>query len=227
MAERKVWFGVGSANGAQSPIYSLFHSTKSADVYVTGRAIGRTIKASLHKSGHWRFAYVENSDEAKALSEGANRAFVKWERPAPFEPGLTRARVIIVPPSVVTTWNAKLEQPHKVVWVPVPRRDSAVYFDVILSAPGWTGGTWNGGEWPGKNAAASTLLYSQLLANGETVWLVAFQRNFDEQHWISYFGLEPQLINLRWNFFAVHKTGGYGVYVEAPMQIREAENAPS
>src|ERR1700730_5680249 len=108
MAKRKVWFAVGSANGPQSPVYSLFFNTTKADVYVSGRAIAHEVKASLHASGRWRVGFIQESPHEATTRDNRSkdRAFVKWERPGPFEPGLTRGFQIVVPPSVVTNFNA-------------------------------------------------------------------------------------------------------------------------
>lgn len=217
LARRKVWFGVGSASGRQSPVYSVFFSTRKGDVYVSGRAIAHDVKASLHESGRYRIARVAKPNADELTPDAADRAFVKWNRPSPFEPGLTRALQIVVPPSVVTDLNARLDEPEKVVWVPPAPDSFATYFDVIFSVAGWRGTKWNGGEWPGKDAVDSTLIYSHPLCNGESLWVVACVLDFDEAGWIKHHGIEPEPLNIRTMYFATHKRGGHGVYVEAPL----------
>lgn len=73
--------------GLRSSIWKLV-VTKSGEVYLMERGVGRDLKFSLHRSGDWRFAWTEKrgaltpSGENWAATYGG-RIVDRWRRPAP------------------------------------------------------------------------------------------------------------------------------------------------
>ncbi|WP_198950672.1 hypothetical protein [Kineosporia sp. A_224] len=109
------------------------------DVYVYERTTGSYLKASLHKSGVWRYAWVEREPTPDAVQEfidrTGDRVVDRWERPSPLGDTLT------VGYSIFTTADdirPALDQPNvtrKVGWLPAPRAGQVSYITVSLMRP--------------------------------------------------------------------------------------------
>ncbi len=83
----KVRFAIGRPGGAYSGIWAFWGN--NSDFYIGARSILGSMKISLHKSGKCRVALTDQHFTAlaqKGLSVPTDRAFVKWERlPTPEE----------------------------------------------------------------------------------------------------------------------------------------------
>src|SRR3954454_17247529 len=92
-------FGVRAPDGRQSSVRRLW--THNGDVYIAARSIAGELKASLHKSGVWRWALTEAHQRSvgSLIAPEADRAVRSWRRPPEVGPGLTRALEIVVPSS--------------------------------------------------------------------------------------------------------------------------------
>src|SRR5687767_14251758 len=98
-----VRFGVGEPASDRSSVWRVWVPKGSNDVYIAARTLGGTLKVSLHVSGRWRTAFTSESASRGVpwLQPGTDRALEKWNRPAEFVPGVTRAFVVTIPSSEV------------------------------------------------------------------------------------------------------------------------------
>ena len=95
-----VRFAVGEPDGPRSAVWRLWihnHPDKS-DIFVSPRNVAGVIKASLHQSGRWRFAFT--SEYAKREFDHledplGNRLVHQWTRPDVISPGVTLAFRVI------------------------------------------------------------------------------------------------------------------------------------
>lgn len=79
-------FAFGSP-GHRSSIWKLVVTT-SGEIYLMEREVGRDLKFSLHRSGDWRFAWVDNGGALTPSGEDwaakfGSRILDRWSRPEP------------------------------------------------------------------------------------------------------------------------------------------------
>lgn len=170
MAECSIRFGITDGKGHRASTWKLWApiGVKKSDVYLTCRALGGKLKASLHQSGKWRIAYTPETFRQEVegtTAKNRDRVIEKWPRPKPIAKGVTLAYRIITPSSAVTSAIGKTR--GDIIWIanaPIPK---ATEIDIIITAPNTlaTG-------WPGKRLMGTSLIGSLKLENGETVWVV-------------------------------------------------------
>lgn len=173
MPEITLRFGVSDGAGLRAATWRLWtnNSDGKFDVYLACRALGNTLKASLHESGQWHIAYsaetFENQVNGVILQH--DRRFIEtWPRPPEIAPGLTLAYVIVTPSSAVAT-PIDPGKDKKVTWLPNPEAAQATEVAIFIAKPEVTFGA---GDWPARLSMGTSLIGSFPLANGETVWAV-------------------------------------------------------
>lgn len=76
-------FCIGPWKGRYSSMWRVWSPPSSDDLYLGARCLLQNLKISLHKSGKFRAAYVEDYYEtviSKGRSAEGDRAFMKWDK---------------------------------------------------------------------------------------------------------------------------------------------------
>ncbi|MFJ8040507.1 hypothetical protein ACIRBX_08390 [Kitasatospora sp. NPDC096147] len=155
-------FQTVAADGRRSSSWTVFANSGTSDVYIAARPIAGRIKVSLHESGRWRHAFLNEAAASGFLATGADRAFDKFEPVGePMAPGWTLGYTIVMPDSELQNYPAEAK---KTTLLPAAGPGRAVAVMVLLgdaSAPpvGWD--------------TALTEVGRILLANGGQVLLLA------------------------------------------------------
>jgi len=175
--EQVLRFAVGSAIGRRSRSWRVWVPRRKSDVYISGRSLGASVKASLHESGTSRFALTTEWVRRKRFQapEGRDqRLAVEWERPRPIPPRrFARPFTIIVPWDEVRERDA-LEK-GAIVWVAPPADGMAVHFDIVYTPAG----TIVSGH-PGERSMGTVLVGEVELENTERVFVTALARPMQE-----------------------------------------------
>jgi hypothetical protein len=168
MAEQVIRFGVSDGAGCRAATWRVWTPTAKADVYLACRALGGTLKASLHQSGSWHVAYSQQAFEERVqgvVFGRDDRYLEKWPRPKPIADGVTLAFRIVTPHSSVASPIG--DRDKKITWLPNCPPRLATEIDIIITSPSTpvTG-------WPGKNSMGTKHVGSYRLENGEVVWVI-------------------------------------------------------
>ena len=172
MAKREFRFGIRNNAGLRAATWKIWAETSidRSEVYLANRALGGTLKASLHDSGNWHFAY--SPDAYGKLLEGVpgalkDRFIEKWPRPQDIAPGFTVAFRIVTPWSAATS-PIDNSRTKSLIWIPNAPEQKATEISIIF-----TKGTMTPvSGWPGKQTMGTSLVGSFLLENHTTVWAV-------------------------------------------------------
>jgi hypothetical protein len=168
--EDAVRFAVGSHEGPRSAVWRLWAS--GDHVYLSARLYGGTIKASLHKSGKWRWGFTEEyaAREDSLLPSGVDRALHKWERPPEIVPGITSAFDIVVPSTELTVPRHPLLDEvarrylRKVRWVSPSSPNTETRFTVLLIAA------------DSPMVVNNQVMWQHELPMGDTVTLIVYEQ---------------------------------------------------
>jgi hypothetical protein len=177
--DQAVRFAVGRPEGPRSAVWRLWAS--GDHVYLSARLYGHTIKASLHKSGKWKWGFTEEYAEREdtLLPPGVDRAIHKWKRPPEIFPGITSAFEIIVPPTELAMLRQPLPEKEarrylsKVRWVSSPSSKAETCFRVLFIAPG------------NPTRVDNEVIWQHELPNGNTVSLIVYEQpttNVNKEH---------------------------------------------
>jgi hypothetical protein len=173
MPEIALRFGLSNGAGLRAATWKLWTNNTDGkfDVYLANRALGDTLKASLHESGQWHIAYSQKTFEEQvqgAIPQQDKRFIETWPRPPEIEPGITLAYVIITPSAGVTApIDPKFDK--KIQWLRNAPEGKATEIAILIAKPEKK---FEAGDWPGKASRGTSLIGSFPLANGETVWVV-------------------------------------------------------
>ncbi len=174
MAQRSLKFGINDGTGKRAATWKLWTETSGgkSELYLANRALGGTLKASLHQSGKLHIAFSKQAYDSHVKgtkTKLGDRFIEKWPKPPEIAPGITLAFRIVTPYSAVTnsTENGKYKG---VKWLPKALESKATEIDIIITKPESLGV-----EWPGKNSMGTSLIGSFHLENSSTVWAV---------HWV-------------------------------------------
>lgn len=168
MPEQTIRFGISNGGGHRAATWRVWTPAGKADIYLATRALGGTLKASLHKSGKWHVAYGQKTFEKVvegAIPRQKDRFLKKWPRPKPIAPGVTLAFRIVTPHSAVTSPIGEADK--NVTWLPNCPPLRATEIDIMIISP-----TTPVTGWPGKNKMGTKPVGSYKLENGELVWVV-------------------------------------------------------
>ncbi|MGH3072118.1 MAG: hypothetical protein ACRDNB_07595 [Gaiellaceae bacterium] len=170
-------FAVGTADGPRSPTWRLWVPRGKSDVYISSRRVANSVKVSLHEPGPSRFAltreHVEGPNPIAVPGDDPRRP-IEWERERPRLPSapMTRAVAILVPFEEVT--ERGYPESGEIVWTKPPAPGMCVEYDVFYSAAGLTVEGY-----PGARSMGTQLIGTVDLANGERVWVVAWEHPFE------------------------------------------------
>lgn len=167
-----VRFGVGSASGPRSGVWRVWTNNRRDDVYIAARTLGSELKVSLHP-GFWYFGFTERhaGRESNLIPPGRDRRLHRWERPAEFTPGWTRAFEIVVPESELVD-HGKAYEGAQAIWLPAPASGQSVHFNLLLSKPGAPRGR-RGFPTAEGYESVSEIVTRLGLSTGEDVWVIA------------------------------------------------------
>ena len=136
-------------------------------IKLTCRELRGALKASLHQSGQWHYAYSQKTFEEQVkdvILSKEDRFIKKWVRPEIIALGITLAFRIVTPHSAVTSFITEKES--DINWIPNCSTPLATEIDIIITSPSTPVG------WPGKNKMGTKLVGYYKLANYVTVWVV-------------------------------------------------------
>jgi hypothetical protein len=168
MTEQTIRFGISDGSGRRAATWRVWTPTAKSDVYLSCRALGGTLKASLHQSGSWHVAYSQKAYEEYVEGTAPkqdDRYLEKWPRPKPIAEGVTLAYRIVTPHSAITSPIGEADR--KVSWVINCPPNRATEIDIMIISP-----TIPITGWPGKNTMGTKPIGSYTLSNGETVWVI-------------------------------------------------------
>jgi hypothetical protein len=150
-----------------------------SDVYISSRRVANSVKVSLHEPGPSRFAltkeHVTGPNPIPVRGDDP-RGPIQWERARPRLPDapITRVFSILVPAGEVT--DRSYPETSSIVWRTPPAEGMCVSYDVLYTAAGLT----VEGH-PGARSMGTELVGTLTLANGEQVWVVAWEHELDEK----------------------------------------------
>jgi hypothetical protein len=176
--EQVLRFAVGSPDGARSRTWRLWVPPRKSDVYVSCRRMASEVKVSLHEPGPSRFALTREHVEGPspiAVPHADPRGPVEWDRPRPRLPDIpmTRPFAILVPCEEVLDRGGSEKGP--VIWTAPPGPGRCIEYDLLYSAAGLIVDGY-----PGARSMGTELVGKVELANGEQVWVVAWEHELDE-----------------------------------------------
>jgi hypothetical protein len=127
-------FGLGTATGARSNVWTVFGSKNADDVYVGARDALPMAKLSLHQSGKWRRALTAHAAIQQNVPVGQDRVLNRWEVPEPFAEGWVHAVTITIPASSIHTEPEPLKQPKKgtIGFYEIDEGSHQVRFDILI-----------------------------------------------------------------------------------------------
>jgi len=85
MAECSIRFGITDGESHRASTWKLwtYRGKGKSDLYLTCRVLGSKLKASLHDSGSWHYAYTQKTFEEKVegvVAKQKDRFIEKWSR---------------------------------------------------------------------------------------------------------------------------------------------------
>jgi hypothetical protein len=116
-------------------------ASPNGDVYVMERTTGSHLKASLHQSKVWRYAWVERAAESSPMAQSfiettGDRVIDRWNRPQALPGGtLTIGYTIFTTGEDVRIAKDDPRVTDKVGWLPPPAVGEMAYFIVALLRP--------------------------------------------------------------------------------------------
>jgi hypothetical protein len=173
IAKDKMRFAVGKTDGFASGVWSAWN--QKSEFYVGARgALGNT-KVSLHKSGKCRFGLTAEAlplTDPKALSETGDRAFVKWNRSIGPTDGAYLALAITFPTDYLHLPAPKgsAKKPLLIFEAAPPGRAAQFGFFFSQEDPKTL---------EPKFLKIGKPLFYWGLPNGEAVWIVVRETEFD------------------------------------------------
>ncbi|KQV11418.1 MULTISPECIES: hypothetical protein [unclassified Kitasatospora] len=155
-------FQTVASDERRSSSWTVFANSGTSDVYIAARPIAGQIKVSLHESGQWRHAFLNDAGAAGFLEPGADRAFDKFAPSGEqMAPGWTLGYTIVMPESELQTYPAEKK---KITLLPAAGPDHGVAVMVLLAEASAPPVKWN---------AALTEVGRIRLANGGQVLLLS------------------------------------------------------
>lgn len=173
-------FCVGDPDGPRSSVWRVWKHTSASksDIFISPRNTAGLIKASLHESGIWRFAFTAEYAEREFGKEHEvhdTRLIDRWERPNDIAPGVTLAFRIVIPGSDLHVSPMPSSDRKQLSWIDPPIENQLVEIDLIITEP-----NVRTTDWPAKNGMGTSLLSSSILPSGETLWLVYLYADIEE-----------------------------------------------
>ena len=164
MTKKNVFrFAVGTPENPQSWIWRFW--TQGDEVYFGARDALNAFKVSLHKSGIWRIAFVEQLSRSDAI---ADRVILRWNKPTEYPTGWFQSVGILVS-SIVPECSFKKSviQDRRIEWFSPPSNGNKLVFKVLFSNPNLLKDAWRAIALP-----TDRLVHSYIKTNGEGVWVL-------------------------------------------------------
>lgn len=160
---------------ALSSVWAIW--CNKGDVYAGVRTIAGRFKTSLHASHRFRHAFTSDAEAARFRPTGADRAVMKWSRPAEQLSGATLLFQINIPGIGLEGKLLKYPLPKRLVALTRPTADELLRVSIVeTSADTITKG-------PQMTADGSTKLLAQWpLTTGGTLWIVSHVEPLSAQH---------------------------------------------
>lgn len=159
-----VRFRAVAADGRRSTIWRVFAKRGKSDVYLLSRPLGELAKVSLHESGRWRTAFINQDVADRYLVPGADRSFDKFSPPLDeVAPGWVEAYGVLLPDSELQRYEPE-QSTRAVVELASPGAGQGIYVSVLLGDPDAS---------PFPRSDGQQEIGSFLLADGRQVLLVA------------------------------------------------------
>ena len=164
-------FAVGTPDNILSWVWRMW--TNGDDVYLGARNALQVFKVSLHKSGIWRIAFVDDLERADKESD---RVIVKWQRPKESSSKWTPSIGVLVSPiEAKQPFNKKKIEDSRIKWIDKPSISNKRFiFKVVLSDPGVTE------EDLRKIAPEAEFVGSVVTRSNETAWLILLEDSLTE-----------------------------------------------
>jgi hypothetical protein len=150
------------------PLSSIWRIWSSGgETYIAVRSLANEFKTSLHKSGKYRHAFVNQGASDRFRTPGVDRAVHKWERPAEHVPGAALLFQVVLPEPGLAAYLPSYQLPDSLFRLTRPAPGRVLYVSVVESAPGV--------ETKGPTFAdqPTTVISAWPMPSGETVWVVS------------------------------------------------------
>jgi hypothetical protein len=160
--------------GNRSTVWRIWPSPPHNDVYLATRESAGLQKFSLHESGDYRLAWLDNSRRGTihtSLASDDSRVLMRWERPARLPNGWLPAVSIFVPREDVVEIDDEVKW-QDVQWLPQPPEGHCAEIEVSLVQPDLGPMVLPRGDWP----TVWSIMNTFRLPNGETVVVSAVTR---------------------------------------------------
>lgn len=118
---------VDKQNNLLSSVWRIW--VKGNDIYVAIRTLAPIFKTSLHASGNFRNAFVNDKDSIKHQGAGKDRAVQKWFRPASGNHGGTWLFQVLIPAAGLQSIG--LPAPGKLVSLQAFHTDDVGYISLL------------------------------------------------------------------------------------------------
>jgi hypothetical protein len=169
-------FAVGEPSGMRSSTWSVKGGKREKDTYIGSRQAMDNHKLSLHQSGIWRLAEVEERDD------GRNRLIKRYDPSREVAQGWRFAAQILVPTTSLRPpfQEKSASDKRPISWWPPPRPGWALSFAIFV-----------GDETRDPNFAVNLVgvVGSIELPSGAVIWILVEELNFAEH--------EPQIEGIR------------------------------
>ena len=157
---------VGSPDNPRSSVWRLW--VQDDEVYFGPLSMVSSLKVSLHNSGDWRIAWVKPPQK---LGKNSSRIIKKWTRPDTSS-GLTHCVAVYVPPVLVPKpFAQKSISDRRIIWMPPSLHKATILFVGIAG---------RGTDLDPARFALDRLVGKRKKGNGETVFIVAHERDYSE-----------------------------------------------
>lgn len=171
MSKKSIRFGIKTECGKRASTWNCTvpKGVGKNDIYILNRALGGTIKTSLHESGQCHTAFIGkfyNENFAEVEKDERGRFVQKWSKPNELAEGLTLVFRIVTPSSSANK-NISDETHKEIFWIPNAPENMATEIDIIITTPDVLVSGW-----PGGKSMGTQLIGKLELDNGDTVWFV-------------------------------------------------------
>ncbi|MBF9071730.1 hypothetical protein [Streptacidiphilus fuscans] len=130
--DKAIRFRAIAVDGRRSTVWKVFAGNRSSDIYLLTRPLGEQAKTSLHESGKWRTAFLNQELADRFLEPGADRAFDKFSEPTEeVAPGWVEAYTVVLPDSELQPYAQETSK-GAVVDLPSPGPGGAVVVTLLL-----------------------------------------------------------------------------------------------
>lgn len=128
-------FRTVAADGRCSTTWRVFAAPGKSDVYLLSRPLGELAKVSLHESGRWRTAFINQDVADRYLAPHQDRSFDKFSPPLnEVAPGWIEAYAVLTPDSELQHYRPE-QSTGAVVELASPGPGQGAYVSVLLGAP--------------------------------------------------------------------------------------------